>query len=309
MSDAKFRCPECRQVLEGDQSHEGTEVQCPACNKIFKATITAPEPAVPKLRVADNSGLPQETIETVKAEIRQVVQEYCRAHPKGDADLWCEDAIPPEKIVRAKEVYATPNATEAIILLEEKRLDITRKIYKLTDGLLLTDASLYYGVYRDREKCVGGAIPLFIIDSLQFKPGGVIQNGSIVLNGKEVSGFDCDENFATFLNGLIQALKERNVFSRLKKLNPTLQGKDAPETREALNQYELQTEGTCHQCGYKGLMAVPGYAPAGCLVSWPAILIGFCFGFVPGVILFVIRYLTRKQRLLCPVCKTERIAG
>ena len=53
MTEIKLTCPQCHQELQGDGTILGQEVQCPSCNHLFKAGVSAPKPSPPKLKVAE----------------------------------------------------------------------------------------------------------------------------------------------------------------------------------------------------------------------------------------------------------------
>ena len=48
MSDFRFGCPHCGQRIEGDAAYRGTQINCPACQKV----LTVPAP-VAKTPIAD----------------------------------------------------------------------------------------------------------------------------------------------------------------------------------------------------------------------------------------------------------------
>jgi hypothetical protein len=61
MSDFRFGCPHCGQRIEGDAAYRGTQINCPACQKVITVPAPVAKTPIADLLKAAAANTPQET--------------------------------------------------------------------------------------------------------------------------------------------------------------------------------------------------------------------------------------------------------
>jgi hypothetical protein len=75
-----------------------------------------------------------------------------------------------------------------------------------------------------------------------------------------------------------------------------------PDVLRDMQKYKKGYEAyaTCRKCDYSGAMAIISRGGGDVLQSWPAIIVGFFFGILPGAFLLAIRVFFPIHRTICP---------